>query len=245
MNRDFSLIDANFARLREGLRVLDEVARFEFHDESLFALIKGLRHELVRLEGVFPAAELIHSRQDEDIGEAYGIGTHLTLYTIIRANCNRVTESLRVLEEFARIYAPKVAEQFSEIRYSAYRFEVLLLENTPHYFLERYFGLGTVYPIVDTITEATWLVEHGAKIIQFRDKDSAKEAVRRKMRELCRFIAWHNKSTPDKVLLILNDYVDIAAELPVAGVHLGTNDGSVARARILLGSISPPYRQRG
>lgn len=236
-NYDYSLLDANFVRAREGLRVLDEIARFEFRDEGTFSTLKELRHEVMKLELAFPSYELIASRFGDDVGaELSVVSGHHRLLDIIRANCNRVTESLRVLEEFCRVYSPKNAVRFAEIRYAVYLQEIALLQQTPHYFLQRYFGTGSVYPLVETLSESIWLVERGAKIIQFRDKSSSSETILRKAQELCRFISWHNKTTPEKVLLILNDSVTIASQLPVAGVHLGQRDGSVARARQILGT---------
>ncbi|VAX40982.1 hypothetical protein MNBD_PLANCTO03-307, partial [hydrothermal vent metagenome] len=40
------LIDANANRAREGLRVLEDLARFVLHDQSLAAACKSLRHTL-------------------------------------------------------------------------------------------------------------------------------------------------------------------------------------------------------
>ena len=69
----------------------------------------------------------------------------------------------------------------------------------------------------------------GAKLLQYRDKkgDSARRLhVARKLRQLC---------TKFEALLIINDDVSLATAVDADGVHLGTDDGDLKKARTVLG----------
>lgn len=73
------------------------------------------------------------------------------------------------------------------------------------------------------------VVAGGCKWVQLRMKDADKEeikAVARKAKELCK---------KNDVILVIDDYADIAKELELDGVHLGKKDMPVDEARKLLG----------
>lgn len=239
MNTDFGLIDSNLARAAEGLRVLDEMARFIFVDSELCIKLKNLRHELQAISNNFGPQQLLVAREGEDSGKAVSTAfenTRTNSWSLIRANSCRVIESLRALEEFSKIYTPSATTDIKKKRYEMYQLETKLLQKTPQYYVRKYFEEGTVYPLSDSVEEILWLVDHGANIIQLRDKNSDRSIIRQKARCLAREIAERNSSRADKILLILNDSAALAAELPVDGVHLGQEDGSIIEARRLLGS---------
>lgn len=73
------------------------------------------------------------------------------------------------------------------------------------------------------------VVSGGCKWVQLRMKDADKEeikAVARKAKEICK---------KNDVILVIDDYADIAKELELDGVHLGKKDMPVDEARKLLG----------
>lgn len=73
------------------------------------------------------------------------------------------------------------------------------------------------------------VVAGGCKWVQLRMKDADKEeikAVARKSKEICK---------KNDVILVIDDYADIAKELELDGVHLGKKDMPVDEARKLLG----------
>ena len=62
------------------------------------------------------------------------------------------------------------------------------------------------------------VVAGGCKWVQLRMKDAEKEEIKevaRKAKEICK---------KNDVILVIDDYVDIAKELELDGVHLGKND---------------------
>lgn len=239
MNNDFAIIDSNLERASEGLRMLDEIARFITAQEDTFGKVKAIRHDLQDIGAWFGPARLVGAREEARAHEVHVTKTEAvrsTAWSMIRASVGRVAESLRILEEFSKIYAPQATEFVKHSRYTVYVLEKELLQATPHYYLRRYFERGVIYPLSDSVEEILWLVEHGAQIIQFRDKKSSRSEVFEKARHLSASIAEKNKAGGDQILLIINDYPEIAAELPVAGVHIGQEDGVLAPARRLVGS---------
>lgn len=239
MNLDFSLIDANVNRAKEGTRVLEDFCRFVLRNQGFFVELKKIRHELDKLE-FYPANCLI--LRGKDLGQAEVVQEEYSRYSawdIIRSSSRRVAESLRVLEEFAKIYNRDSAYQLENLRYKIYELELKLLMQTPQFWLKKYFEDGVVYPISNSVDEIIWLVEHGAKIVQSRDKDSSRADIYKKAKYLCEYINQIEIKTKikDKILFILNDDLEIASKLPVAGVHLGQKDGTIKEARRHLGSL--------
>ncbi|MDO8626070.1 MAG: thiamine phosphate synthase [Candidatus Magasanikbacteria bacterium] len=249
MNRDLALLDASLARAREGLRVLGEIARFILLNKEVWLALKAIRHGLIAWERAVGGARLIAARVGKDPGEGEAeVGSEYqrrTIYELGRANFNRVTETMRVLEEFSKLYAPKYALVLEANRYKLYALERMLLSATPHFWFQQYAAEGFIYSISSDVPELMYLINRGARVVQLRDKDSLKIDFFEKAAVLCRFVAEYNKTASAKVLVILNDHVDIAARLPVAGVHLGQSDYAVNSARKTLGSNKLIGRSNG
>lgn len=242
MNRDFSLIDANLNRAKEGLRVAEDIIRFVLRNRELFELIKETRHNLQNAERAFGMAESISARQGVDIGQAKVLdGEYIrhSIWGLLRANFSRAGEAVRVLEEFGKIYLSDKARILEEIRYDIYKLEFKTLTLTPHYWLNLYFSTGVVYPISDSVEELVWLINRGAKILQLRDKENSAPEIYKKARYICSYIKKREErlGEGDKVLFIINDNLEVAAALPVAGAHIGQEDGLVAQARRRLGAL--------
>lgn len=239
MNKDFSLLDANLARVKEGLRVMEDIVRFVFVDKELFEAVKVLRHSLSQTETWFGTGHIIRARFGTDIGIEQTTKTEFernSMYSLIRANASRVTEALRTLEEFAKIYTNKNAFLFQKARYQVYALERDLMMRTPHFYLYQYFEEGIIYPISDSIEELKDYIDAGAKVVQLRDKSGNKQLIQQKVKELCRYLQKRYAEGKEKVVFILNDHVDLAARLPVDGVHIGQEDGEVLQTRIQIGS---------
>ena len=96
------IIDANLNRSAEGLRVIEDVARFVLEDGSTSARLKELRHKLVQTS-LDLQRKLVWSRDAaSDVGRdtiVEGEPEEKGLQSILVANSRRVQESLRVLEE--------------------------------------------------------------------------------------------------------------------------------------------------
>jgi thiamine-phosphate pyrophosphorylase len=235
INHDFLLLDAALGRAREGLRVLDEAARFVLRDRQTFIALKTIRHRLEICERTLGPANLVNGRTGGDVGAQSGSSRRHNLFEIIRANANRVTESLRTLEDFLKLYSPTQAALVEDARYRVYSLERVLLLQTPHFWLYRYDAEGFVYPISDSAEELLEFIKKGARVVQLRDKTSSPDIVEAKAKLLCQVVGERNKTASEKTLVILNDLVELAARLPVAGVHIGQTDTPITAVRRQLG----------
>ena len=234
------LIDANIDRLGEGLRVLEDVARFLLNDAALCRRLKTLRHKLVRDVQPLEQELLSARRVAEDVGAPAKLpaGTeHQDLVALVTANSRRVQESIRVLEEFARLSSAPIGAKPAKLQ--RFRFEVYELEQElvskllRHDKLSRLSGL---YLVLDTqalkgrdaVEVAARAIRGGAKVIQLRDKQLMRGEVleiARRLKEIC---------AEKGVLFIVNDYLDIALAAGADGLHLGQEDLPLAEARRLL-----------
>lgn len=79
------------------------------------------------------------------------------------------------------------------------------------------------------IDQAQSALEGGCKWIQLRMKNSPRDIVISTAHELKQICAQYG------CILVIDDYVEIAKELQLDGVHLGKSDMSVAQARLILG----------
>ncbi|HJX69994.1 MAG TPA: thiamine phosphate synthase [Dehalococcoidia bacterium] len=234
------LIDANLDRLGEGLRVLEDVARFLLDDAELSRQLKTLRHKL--FETVYPLEQqLLDARKaGEDVGafvKLPGEAKRTDLPQVVTANARRVQESLRVLEEFAKLPdTPLTLEpaKFEQARFSLYELEQKLLSKLLR--REKAGRLAGLYLILDTqalrgrneVGVATQAIRGGAKAIQLRDKQHSKTElleIARRLREVC---------AEKEVLFIINDYLDIALATGADGLHLGQKDLPLSEAHRFL-----------
>jgi thiamine-phosphate pyrophosphorylase len=116
------IIDANLNRLREGIRVVEDICRYYKNSKELSSKLKSLRH-LARLNDYTklltcrdilndPLKETTLSEKSRDDIEG-----------IIISNFKRAQESARVLEEILKLNSTKDAETFKQIRYELYNVE--------------------------------------------------------------------------------------------------------------------------
>ena len=123
------IIDANFNRAREGIRVLEEVARFILDDPSRSEKLKGIRHALVESVTGFGLSrkELLDARDSEsDVGrkiQGQLESDRKNIDDIIASNFSRVTEALRAIEEFGKLIDSKSAKKIKDLRYEVYTLE--------------------------------------------------------------------------------------------------------------------------
>jgi len=234
------IIDVNLNRIGEGLRLLEDAARLLLNDTSLTQQLKDMRHKMVVSDFSFQQ-QLLQSRNAEgDVGiniEVSEEEKQKDLPLVIVANARRVQESLRALEEMAKIpnAIPELdPKKFKQARFHLYTLERSLLSRlTRQDKLKRLSGL---YFILDTqaLKERDYMevarnaIRGGARTIQLRDKLHTRKdllPIAQQLRSLC---------TEHNVLFIMNDYVDVTLATDADGLHLGQEDLPLATARRLL-----------
>jgi len=130
----YRIIDANFNRSREGLRVCEEVARFIMNSPGLTKDLKSVRHSISSvLKGTAATAKILNTSRDSvnDVGRCSGSRSEMSRVTcedIFSANIQRVKESLRVLEEFFKLVDKKSSARFTDLRFKVYEIEKKALE---------------------------------------------------------------------------------------------------------------------
>ena len=121
------IIDANLNRVKEGLRVCEEIARFILDDRKFTAQLKAARHAISNLGNkLFVSAKLLSQRKAQaDVGRLNSCGElkRVNCKDIFGANIQRVKESLRVLEEFSKLVDIRAALGFKQLRYKVYEIE--------------------------------------------------------------------------------------------------------------------------
>ena len=120
------IVDANLNRLREGIRVVEDICRYYKNSKELSLKLKNLRHlsrldnyrELLTCRDILndPLKETTKSEKRRD-----------SLESVILSNIKRAQESSRVLEEILKLTDENSAEKFKQIRYELYNLEKEIL----------------------------------------------------------------------------------------------------------------------
>lgn len=237
MSDAYRILDANFNRAREALRVAEDYARFVLNDAALSATAKSLRDQLRSVYETLGADHLLAWRDTSgDVGtEIESPGEHRRSSTaaVATAACKRLTEALRVIEEYAKIESPGAASAAEQVRYRAYTFEQRLIARVD---VAARFAQSRLYVLLttslckgDPVLTAHAAAAGGADCIQLREKDLSD----RQLLELARRVRAATLET--RTLLVINDRPDIAALVAADGVHVGQDDMPVAAARQIVG----------
>ncbi len=231
----YRIIDANRDRIGEGLRFLEDIARFMLDDSTISEQLKSLRHDLV--EGLYSLNLELISERDAENDTGAGIDTankERTLPSLIIANSKRIEESLRVLEELAKLEGKSKLPHsgiYRDARFQLYTIEKRLLSGVTRTAVTG--KIKGLYVILDTqlarekniVDCARKALTGGARIIQLRDKSSEKEKlipIAREIKDIC-----HQSDA----LFIVNDYLDLALAVDADGLHLGQSDLPLSVAR--------------
>ena len=129
MKKIFRIIDANLNRAREGLRVCEDISRFTMPKKPLAGLLKNARHSATRAvlsSGNLALKKLVRSRDVKkdlmkfnDMRRSKNSG----LSGVFMANIERAKESLRVIEECAKVIDEGVSRRYRKIRFKIYEIE--------------------------------------------------------------------------------------------------------------------------
>lgn len=124
----FRIIDANVNRLREALRVCEDIARFILSDKKITQRLKSLRHVAIlnvsKLGG--NGKILTESRNSKkDVGKRTikNEKKREDIADIFKANIKRAEEAVRVLEEFSKLLKPSLSNRFKNMRFELYVLE--------------------------------------------------------------------------------------------------------------------------
>jgi thiamine-phosphate pyrophosphorylase len=227
-NHVYRIIDANCNRIGDGLRILEDIARFLLNDSTLSSQLKEMRHQLVRSITELGDGLLSSRDTENDIGPAIEVLTAQTnISAVITANCKRIEEALRSVEELAKL--PELShslasERFNKARFAVYTIERELQSQIPRLTVVK--KIKGIYAIVDTgmpassNIEATVhsLIKGGAKTIQLRDSlynKGKRYSLALTIKRICQ---------DNNIPFIVNNDLDIALAVDADGIHIGQND---------------------
>ncbi len=231
------ILDANLNRAREGLRVIEEHARFVHEDAAAAAEIKSLRHALRTLAEKLGCVALLAARAvDSDVGrdlKSLGEMERGSAAEVVSAAVARAGEALRVVAEYGKLMDADAALWADRLRYGLYSLEPRVLLRGPR--LAAFRG-ARVYALLSGAlcrrgwepTLAAWL-EAGVRCVQIREKtlsDAELLARAQQARAMTRAAG---------ALLGINDRPDIARLCSADLLHLGQHDMPVREARRVAG----------
>jgi len=121
------LIDANLNRLREGIRVIEDINRYIYNNKTLTQKLKTLRHSVAKAYNTKRIAnrDILGDIQKKSISSELN---RSSIEDIIIANFSRAEESARVLEESFKLSDVTLSEHFKELRYHLYEIERLYFQ---------------------------------------------------------------------------------------------------------------------
>jgi thiamine-phosphate pyrophosphorylase len=122
----YRILDANFNRTKEGLRVCEDLCRYHWNQKTLTRAFKDVRHELTGIMTGLDIQKVLEARYIQgDVGRATSIGEskRADLSAVFWANSQRVKESLRVLEEVTKLIDSRISSKLKILRYKVYALE--------------------------------------------------------------------------------------------------------------------------
>ena len=118
----YRVIDANLNRLKEGIRVIEDMARYSQNNKELSSSLKNLRH-LAKIDDIQALLKSRDAQNDVLRPTMKSEMERSSIDSIIIANYKRAQESSRVLEEIYKVVEPELSERFKHIRYELYTLE--------------------------------------------------------------------------------------------------------------------------
>ena len=237
----YRILDACTNRAGEGLRTLEEYARFVLDDAQLTASVKSLRHELAAAIGRLPRQSLLKARDT-----AADVGTGLqepaeynraNMSHVVAAAASRTQQSLRALEEYGKTLDGEVAALLEQIRYRCYTVCGDLEMRISHHARHQLLAASQLYVLIDGgrsedefAETVRSLAESGADIVQLRDRECDDRTL------FYRAKLGTKVANEAGALFIVNDRADIAVAADTDGVHVGQDELPAVEARKIVGA---------
>jgi thiamine-phosphate pyrophosphorylase len=229
------ILDASVNRACEGLRTLEDLARFVLDDAELSRRAKDARHAVRAAASAAGPRRLVAWRNTPgDVGTSIATeqeATRTSAGSLAVAAGNRVGEALRSCEEVAKALGLD-AFAFEAARYEAYEIQRRLV-------LALGSGMGPRWRVCVLITAelcrlpwqevAEAACRGGAGCLQLREKELGDRELLSRARRLVEI------ARPHGVAVVVNDRPDIGLLSGAVGVHVGQSDLGVAEIRRLAG----------
>lgn len=238
MRDNYRIIDANLNRASEGIRVVEDIARFSYNNKDMAGRLRTVRHSL-RKKTDHLKDELLSSRDSvKDIGRVISSSNNLDkkddVSNIINANFKRAQEATRTIEEVLKLTDYNLSKEVEQIRFFIYTLEKeynLMINKSKKNIPMGLYGI-TGEKFADgrsNIECVKEMIAGGVEVIQYREKEkSFRDKIKemKEIREICK---------ESNVLFIVNDHIDVALLVEADGIHIGQNDMHISDVRKLVG----------
>jgi thiamine-phosphate pyrophosphorylase len=224
------IIDVNLNRVAEGLRVVEDVCRYMTCLPNQQQELKTLRHGIRRIAGQNRFIAVRDAANDTGFNSQGSLEyRRSSIADIVQANCKRIQEGYRSLEELFKLDNEAVARKMKAGRYQAYTIEQVLLAALNRKKLAPGLYLVLTEPAAgyETITEMA--VKAGIAAVQLRykgDDDRLHLQLAHAMRAITK---------DSKTLFIVNDRPDIGLMSDADGIHVGQEDIPASEIRSIIG----------
>ncbi|MCP4024233.1 MAG: thiamine phosphate synthase [Desulfobacteraceae bacterium] len=234
------IIDANINRSAEGLRVLEDIARFVFNDKALSASLRQVRHKVRELFKGRERDLLVSRDSASDVGAQTSQATTSDMRSDIKdavlSNFKRVQEAVRSIEECLKILGEyNRGKEMEALRFHVYSLEPKMISLFTRALPQGIYGiLGEKFSCGRTnVQVAKEMADAGIDLIQYREKLTDKSI--KDIYEECKEIRKITKSAD--IPFIVNDYADIALMVGADGIHQGQDDLPIPALRAIAGDM--------
>lgn len=230
----YRIIDANFNRAREAVRVMEDYCRFALNSDSLSQRARQLRHNLCAAISNFDTEKLIAARDTlNDVGVGSTVDNQMRrtdLHDCFTAAAKRLPEALRTIAEVAQTINPAIALKIENLRYTAYTLEkdiILFSGGVEKFKRVKLYVIITSQQLLEVLQLTNSCAAGGADCIQLRVKDVEDDTFFDLASEFVKACRHQN------AISIINDRADIAIVTGADGIHLGQNDLPIEKVRSL------------
>lgn len=119
-------IDANLNRLREGVRVIEDIYRYIYDNKNIAYKLKEIRHK-TKIESQAIFLKYRDIKNDVLKKSTESEKNRVNFEDILIANFKRAQESARALEEYFKLIDKNISNKFKIIRYELYELEKSIL----------------------------------------------------------------------------------------------------------------------
>ena len=122
----YRILDANFNRAKEGLRVCEDLCRYVWDQKTFTRAFKDLRHEITGIMAGLDIQKALEARYIQgDVGRGTSVSEakRKDIGAVFWANSQRIKESLRVLEEVTKLIDINISSKLKALRYKVYALE--------------------------------------------------------------------------------------------------------------------------
>lgn len=206
------IIDANLNRVREALRVVEDIIRFSTVDKTFQAMLREIRHSFTfSYMKYFDTLPITKRSVVSDAGRKNLPYKAKNIREILYRNFLRIEEGIRCIEECSSVVCPESTPIWQRLRFKIYEIEQQVISRFPEKSIRSPF-LGMLLPGID-VKKLKSIVESAIKnqidILVFQAQEKSIE-----------FIEYLRKIKSKKTILLIVNRPDIALITNIDGVYL-------------------------